>query len=218
MLKGAAGAALATGYALRRRLFLFVTKPNRDQRLSFFDAYSVRPGDVVMLGDSITAGAEWSELFPDVAIKNRALSADTTQDVLDRLGQVTSGKPGKIFLLIGTNDVHRGDDRIDILDRYERIVGRIERESPGTEVYLQSVLPRQRRYRKQVVALNQAIETFAKRRDHQFVNLFPLFSAGDGAMHRKFSNDGVHLLGSGYQRWREAIAKEVYEGRTSVGA
>ena len=210
MLNIAAGAALATGYALRRRLFLFITKPNRDQRLSFFDAYPVRPGDVVMLGDSITAGAEWSELFPDVPIKNRALSADTTQEVLDRLGQVTGGKPSKIFLLIGTNDLRRGDDHVVILKRYERLVQRIEWESPGTKVYLQSVLPRQRRYREQVVALNQAIESLANRRGHRFLNLFPLFSTTDGTMHRKFSNDRVHLLGSGYERWRETIAKDVY--------
>ena len=205
----AAGVALVSGYPLRRRLFRLITKPSRDQMLSFFDTYQTRPGDVVMLGDSITAGAEWSELFPDVAIKNRGLSADTTQDVLDRLGQVTIGKPSKIFLLIGSNDVRRGVDHDDLLDRYERIIQRIERETPSTKVYIQSVLPRQRRYCERVAALNKAIEALASRRNHRFVNLFPLFSASDGAMDRDFSNDGVHLLGPGYERWRKAIVREV---------
>jgi hypothetical protein len=39
-------------------------------------------GEVVFLGDSITAGGAWHEWFPDVPVVNRGIDGDTS---LDRL-------------------------------------------------------------------------------------------------------------------------------------
>jgi lysophospholipase L1-like esterase len=201
--------AHSTAHALKRRMFLALAKPRRDRLINFFDTFPVRPGDIVMLGDSLTAEACWSELFPCVSIKNRSLSSDTTGDLLKRLHQVTKGSPSKIFLLIGTNDLSKGDDQTTILTNYERITRRIEQESPETTLYLQSILPRQRRYFEQIVNMNRIIESLAERRGYRYVDLFSLFSGPEGAMRREFSNDRVHLLGLGYERWRDAILDDV---------
>jgi len=40
---------------------------------------------VVMLGDSITEGADWRELFPDVRILNRGISGDTSDGIVRSL-------------------------------------------------------------------------------------------------------------------------------------
>jgi lysophospholipase L1-like esterase len=166
-----------------------------------------------MLGDSIVAEAQWSELFPDVKVKNRGLSSDTTQEVLDRLDQVTKDKPAKIFLLVGTNDLSRGRKLADILDSYERIIRQIEQESPRTKVYVQSVLPRQQRYYSKIVALNRALKALVNRGGHEFVDLFPWFSTRDGEIRRAFSNDRLHLLGPGYEQWRALIVDKVSDDR-----
>lgn len=44
--------------------------------------------DVVMIGESITDGAEWREVFPNVAIVNRGINGDKCAGVLkaDTLG------------------------------------------------------------------------------------------------------------------------------------
>ena len=49
--------------------------------------------DVVMIGDSLTDGAEWREIFPDQKIVNRGIDSDTTDGVLARLDEIVSIKP-----------------------------------------------------------------------------------------------------------------------------
>ena len=62
-------------------------------RVSFFSSYPP-PGDsIVMLGDSITEGGEWVELFPGTPVRNRGIGGDTTTGLLARLAQVTGGEP-----------------------------------------------------------------------------------------------------------------------------
>jgi len=95
----------------------------------------------LFLGDSITDGGEWCELFGDARLKNRGISGDVTWGVLDRLSEVTAGKPVKIFLMIGVNDLARGKTVEEIIANYETIVERIRRETPQTQLYIQSVLP-----------------------------------------------------------------------------
>jgi len=44
-------------------------KHHHEQRASFFAAHPIQPGDIVFLGDSITDGAIWIELFPGLPVK-----------------------------------------------------------------------------------------------------------------------------------------------------
>ncbi len=77
------------------------------QRASLFSKLPVTPKDVVFIGNSITNGAEWNELFPRKRVKNRGISGDTSEGVYDRLDPVVKGKPAKIFILVGGNDISR---------------------------------------------------------------------------------------------------------------
>lgn len=78
------------------------------QRATLFETLPTSKSDIIFLGNSITNGGEWAELLGNPHAKNRGISGDTTQGVLDRLSTITKGKPSKIFLLIGTNDLSRG--------------------------------------------------------------------------------------------------------------
>jgi hypothetical protein len=53
-----------------------------------FEFLTERKGGIVFLGDSITEGGHWSEIFGNGAVLNRGIGGDTTQDVLDRHGHV----------------------------------------------------------------------------------------------------------------------------------
>ena len=78
------------------------------QRVSLFKTLPKTKGDIIFLGNSITDGAEWSELFNGRRMKNRGISGDVTAGILHRLEEIANGRPAKIFLLIGTNDLARG--------------------------------------------------------------------------------------------------------------
>ena len=105
------------------------------QRASLFSKLTITPKDIVFIGNSITNGAEWSELFPQKRVKNRGISGDTSGGVYDRLEAIVKGKPAKIFILIGINDISRGIEVETIVQNMKQIVEKIQNESPKTKIY-----------------------------------------------------------------------------------
>jgi Lysophospholipase L1 and related esterases len=76
-----------------------------DQRATLFENLPITPSDIVFLGNSLTDGCEWAELFENPHIKNRGISGDVVLGIYDRIDPILKGKPAKIFLLTGINDV-----------------------------------------------------------------------------------------------------------------
>ncbi len=181
-------------------------EPMHARKVTLFNEYPVSAGDMVFLGDSITEGGEWSELFPNVTTKNRGIGGDITTGVLARLHQVTDGKPAAVFIKIGTNDLTHGPEERDTsYAQYREIVDRIQRESPDTKIYLQSLLPRNVEYREEVEAYNAEIQSIAEATGTTYVDLYSSFLAEDGSIRDEFSNDELHLHGAGYALWQQLI-------------
>jgi lysophospholipase L1-like esterase len=200
----AALALLTSGRSVARAVFL---QPVRERLSSFFDASPVQPGDVVFLGDSLTDGARWEELFPGLAVRNRGVPGDTTADVLERLGQVTDGRPAQVFLMIGTNDLGFGASVESTAERYAEILTTLRRDAPGTRVAVLSVLPRRASERDRIEGLNRALEGLAQSQGAQWIDLRPAFvDPSDGSIRDDLSNDELHLTGAGYREWRRLVA------------
>lgn len=100
------------------------------QRATLFEELPVTSKDIIFLGNSITNGGEWSELLNNKHVKNRGISGDICMGVYDRLDAILKGKPAKIFLLIGINDVSRGTSADTIVHRIGMITQKIKQESP----------------------------------------------------------------------------------------
>ena len=168
--------------------------------------------DVVMIGDSLTDGAEWAELFPQQRIANRGIDSDTTDGVLARLDDILAARPRQAFLMIGINDfadLQRDADAV--FADYRAIVAKLERA--GVKVVVQSTLPcnAAKAAWKSCAAilgrigqLNARLATLASK-NVRFVDLRPVLAAG-GGLGDKFTYDGVHLNGEGYRRWQQTIA------------
>jgi lysophospholipase L1-like esterase len=194
------------GVGLFVRYFI---EPTHQRWLSQFEVLEVQPGDTVFLGDSITEGGSWHELFPESHVRNRGIGGDVTSGVLARLEQITKGRPAQVFLLIGTNDLAFGVPQDTIVRNVLEIIDEVHRASPQTEVFVQSVLPRDETYQQAVESLNQALEAGVAERA-TWVNLYPLFLDEAGiSIDDSFSNDELHLYGAAYLRWRDAIAELV---------
>ena len=191
------------------------------QRVTLFDLLPVEPGDIVFLGNSITDGGEFTELFNNPDIKNRGISSDVISGVKERLYQVTANHPSKIFLLIGINDVSHGHSVDNLAENYEDLVKRIRQESPESKLYIQSIMPINNdfgRYKnlkgkeQVVVDLNNRLKKIAENNGAVYVDLWPaLADKKTGKLRREFTNDGLHLLGKGYDAWADAIRNLVDE-------
>lgn len=181
------------------------------QRATLFEELPVTSSDIIFLGNSITNGGEWAELFDNPHVKNRGISGDVCMGVYDRLDAILKGSPAKIFLLIGINDLDRGASADTIVERIGLIVDKIQKTSPDTKLYLQSVLPVSDHYnmfnghtsRWQVIPeINNGLVRLAADRGVKYIDLYSHFvDNATGKMNIEYTNDGLHLLGKGYKKW-----------------
>lgn len=185
------------------------------QRATLFEVLPTSKSDIIFLGNSITNGGEWAELLRNPHAKNRGISGDTTQGVLDRMSTITKGKPSKIFLLIGTNDLSRGKSVDEVAKNVAKIVERVKRESPKTKLYVQSVFPVNPKFnkflghmnrQKDIAALNAKIKAVAARHGVTYIDVYKsLVIPSTDVMNPEYTNDGLHLLGKGYQKWVDVL-------------
>lgn len=181
------------------------------QRATLFEELPVSSNGIIFLGNSITNNAEWKKLFHNKHVKNRGISGDICMGVYDRLDAILKGKPAKIFLLIGINDVSRGTSADTIVSRIGMIARKIKADSPKTKLYLQSVLPVTDYYnmfkghtsRWQVIPeINKGIARLAEQEGLTYIDLYSHFiDEQTGKMNTAYTNDGLHLLGKGYLKW-----------------
>ena len=181
------------------------------ERSSFFHTFA-REVQVVMVGDSLTDGAEWREMFADQDIVNRGIDGDTTDGVLARLDDILDIKPKRVFIMIGINDfAEAGRSVDDVFANYSAIVSGLVRR--GVKVFVQSTLPcnEAKGAWKSCAGLNPRIGQLNARlaglasANVTFIDLVPVLTA-KGSLKNEFTYDGVHLNGEGYRQWKNAIA------------
>lgn len=184
------------------------------QRVSLFNKLPITPKDIVFIGNSITNGAEWNELFPRKRVKNRGISGDTSEGMYDRLDALVKGRPAKIFILVGINDISRGIEVETIVQNMKRIVEKIQNESPKTKIYIQSILPVNTDFGmfkghmkpELIKEINQSYQNIAQEYKVNYIDLYSHFLEEEtDKMDKKYTNDGLHLLGEGYLLWREIV-------------
>ena len=189
------------------------------QRYSLFKSLPDSKRDIIFLGNSINDGSEWAELFNDVRIKNRGISGDITTGILHRLKEVTSRKPAKVFLMIGINDLGRGVSPDSVVKNILLINDYILQESPSTKVYIESILPVNASFGKfagqvtkgvQVLRSNELLKAAASKNRYEYIDLHSKFVDAQGLLDAKYTNDGLHLTGAGYQHWRHLIYPKVF--------
>ena len=188
------------------------------QRADHFRALPDTPGEIIFLGDSITDGCNWSEMFGRIQIKNRGISGDTTQGLLDRLEEVLSSRPAKIFLMIGINDLGQGRREDYVLANIKSLLKEVRQKSPETQVYIQSVLPINDRFSifpgymdetPRILSVNKVLRRMAGDYGFVYIDLFSAMSDGKNRLSDKYTNDGLHLNGTGYDCWKRVIEKYV---------
>lgn len=184
------------------------------QRSSLFELLPVDSDDIVFWGNSLTNGCEWHELFGNPNIKNRGISSDVIQGLIDRSEPILQGHPRKVFILSGVNDISHNLSADSVARVMEKLIVKVKTESPNTKIYLQSLLPINNdfgRYKAMkgkegvIIETNKKLESLARKHGIVWIDLYSKFVGQDGKMKKEYTNDGLHLLGAGYIVWRDAI-------------
>lgn len=186
----------------------------------------ITPNDIVMLGDSLTEGGDWASYFADwlpegVSVVNRGIVGDDAPGIYDRLHQILPGKPKKIFLLVGVNDISHQITSDSVLVDIEKVVKAIRSQCPKTRLYIQSLLPYNfekciyKTMNKEdktmtIRRVNKGLKKMARKYNVKFIYLYDYLKA-PGSLHldARFTKDGLHINKDAYKIWANALKKYV---------
>jgi lysophospholipase L1-like esterase len=188
-------------------------------KVEMFRSFPNAATDIIFLGNSITAGTDFSELLGKPNLRNRGISGDITFGVLERLDEITEGKPAKVFILIGINDISRNIPDSVIVRNYAAMIRRIKKESPKTKIYFHTLMPVNNEFTQfknhynkdeHILFVNKQLKSLAARERITLIDLYPHFLDGDGKLDKKFTVDGLHLNAAGYKVWAGILMKGKY--------
>lgn len=197
---------LALLAALLSAVTAWADEPFRRHRYDGFKALTTNEESIVFIGNSITNMHEWWEAFDNPAILNRGTSGAVSDEMLDNLESVLAGHPAKIFFMIGTNDLGTAG-----LNTAEHVAQNVRtaleccrRESPATQIYVQSILPSRQRDLTLQRQTNDSLRKICTETGATYVDLWDdLLSLTTDNSH---TLDGLHLTATGYRIWCEKIA------------
>lgn len=182
------------------------------KRVSDFNKEPVRWGRTILLGNSITEFADWKELFQDTTVINRGIAADNTFGILERLNEIISRKPSRVFVEAGINDISQNIPLNVIAKNLFTIAARLKQEYPRIQIYIYSVLPTNHHAAKEypdavnknhiVRSLNEQLRKGAKENQFTYIDLTEIFSDNQGNLREDLADhDGLHLNAAGYKAW-----------------
>lgn len=175
------------------------------EKISLFEQDERQDYDVVFIGDSLTDGADWQSFFNHYDIANRGINGDTSRGIANRINNITKTGATKAFVMMGVNDLRRGFEITEIIENYQKIVAQLL--AANTEVFIQStLLTRDDSSNDLINALNLKLKAFgASTENVRYIDL-NIHLATAGVLDAKYTYDGIHLNGEGYEVWRDAIA------------
>ena len=188
------------------------------EQVAKFKAEQTSKKDYVFLGNSITAGTDWAKLLNLPQAKNRGISGDITFGVLERLQDVIDGKPRKVFILIGINDISRNIPDSLILRNYKLMIERIRKGSKKTQIYFNTLLPVNASFAKfknhygkddHILYINSEIKKLAAK-NVIIIDLYQQFLDRDNHLKAELTKDGLHLIPEGYQVWAKFLNSTGY--------
>ena len=159
---------------------------------------------IVMMGDSITAGAfSWSELLGRESVGNRGIGGDTTRDLAARTEGVIRLKPEVVFVMSGINDLRYGADTEQTIEAHKQLISRLE--GNGIRLVIQSILYTDKReLNEKVTTVNRALRLITEEKKITFLDLNAALSA-DRMLKKSFTYDGLHLNGPAYRVWADQV-------------
>lgn len=193
------------------------TNPDYLKKQSLFELLTIKEGSTVFLGDSITAGNDWAEVLRSLEYVNRGIPGDDSTGILERSDKIVKSKPKSIFIMTGVNDLSATGDPSKLLKNYNEIIDKIQRDSPNTKIFIQSILPintnkykainKTKMSNKIIRDTNIELNKMSEGKHVTFIDLYSLMSKDHDELNPDYTLDGIHLSGDAYMVWIDAIKK-----------
>jgi len=189
---------------------IYLQNPSYKIQTQLYNIYRMKRAKIVMLGNSITHGANWNELLNRNDVVERGISGDLTSGFLHRLNYVYNLKPKVCFIMGGINDLYYGLKPDEIFDNITKIVDTLRNHK--IKIVLQSTLHVKNgssfldTINERVEQLNKLLTEYADKHKIIFLNLNKGLSS-DNHLKEIYTIDGVHLSAAGYKVWSVYLIK-----------
>lgn len=169
--------------------------------------------NIVMLGNSLTQYASWTELLnrPDVA--NRGIGGDITAGFLGRLKYIVDIKPKIVFIEGGVNDLNREIHQDTIIKNLTTIVETLQKQDIKPVLTAVTLLAEQYKSKdpieqnKKIKELNKQIFKLAKDKNINLIDLNQFLSNEFFCNPEFVVKDGIHFTGKTYIFWKQEVEK-----------
>ena len=204
----------------------FRNNPIYQRQIEFYKIYEPKDVDIVMLGNSLTHGVDWSQLLGRNDVIEMGIVSDIVAGFYNRINYVNRLKPKVCFVLGGLNDIYQWIPLEDIFADYKKVIESLRRN--GITPVIQSTLYAGRSWGKdwlaknkpdlsasevnaernsQVDRLNHMLKDYARKNNLEYIDLNSLMSRGN-YLRSELTYDGAHLNAAGYKIWGREV-KEV---------
>ena len=177
--------------------------------LDFYKVYS-KPGNVVMLGDSLTAQIDWNELLNRTDIVNRGIGGDVTEGFLNRMEYVYKVRPKICFILGGGNDILNNIPEDTTIRNISIVIQGLKEHKIllvlESVLYSASDFRDSENYNRKVENLNKKLYDLAIVHSIEWLDLNRVLSK-NGTLRSENSFDGIHLTKEGYFIWKQEVER-----------
>ena len=175
--------------------------------------------DVLLIGDSITAGwdwALWQSKFMPLKAANFGIGGDHTGNLLWRLqhGAIGNLNPKIIVLLIGVNNFgHLHETPIQVAQGVGAVVRQIQLAWPEGKILLNGILPYEAEptspKRAEVKQANKLIARLADEHSIFYKDYGPVFLDKTGRISADMMADFLHPTAKAYGLWAEVLVPDI---------
>lgn len=187
-------------------------------------------------GQVVFTGSSLMEMFPinklleehgdSTVIYNRGVGGFLTDELLAVIDVCAIDlAPKKVFINIGTNDLSWSNIPISqIIDNYDKIVSKIEREVPDVTIYFMAYYPvnyeaaaeemkecLKIRTNEKLAAANEEVKKLAERHGQRYIDINRALKDEQGRLKAEFTIEGLHINEAGYRAIYDDIMKYVKE-------
>jgi lysophospholipase L1-like esterase len=187
--------------------------PSYELQYDLFNLYKTRQADIVMLGNSLTAGANWGELLNRANVVSRAIPGDILEGFSARMDQVLKLKPKIVFVMGGLNDIYSWIPVDVVFSNYMKILTMLKSNDITPVIQLTTYVTRN--YAKEwggtpevnfgrnreVDKLNKLLSEYARNNNIDVIDLLPSIATRDGYLKPELTWDGVHFKADAYRIW-----------------
>lgn len=178
---------------------------------SQYESMPISNTDIVFVGSSLTQMFDLQEYFHALNYINRGISGDTIGGMFRRLKYIVKGKPCKIFIEIGINDIGWGYPVAGGIAKLDSALLYIKQTTPFTDIYYQSILPTDGRVygnsaiMRQILSFNDSAKRICSLHNCHYIDVFHRFGDSNGLSAAFDCGDGLHLNFRGYSLWKRVI-------------